>query len=204
MNYRNVIALVLLFLAACVLPSARAEDAPAQPDQVELEKLHREFAELAPQHAYFKNFVGRWKAVNKTFMEGASEPVISEGTTSYRLLLGGRYLQQKYDSDFMGTPFEGVGISGYDKTKKKYVGLWIDNHSTAFLNTEGEYDEETRTMMEVGTASTPMGPVGFKMTHQWTDKNTMISTMYMVGEDGSETKHMEITYTRLPRAKKKR
>jgi hypothetical protein len=204
MNRRNSLALASVLLAVCLLPSVRADDTPAQPDQAELEKLYFEFAELAPEHDYFKKFVGRWKAVNKMFMEGAPEPVVSEGTTSFRLLLGGRYLQQKYNSDFMDTPFEGIGISGYDKTKKKYVGVWLDNHSTAMMITEGELDAEGKIMTDVGTASTPMGPAGFKMTHEWKDKNTLISTMYMVGEDGTETKHMEITYTRLPRGKKTR
>lgn len=208
MMYRMMTGLALVVVAGLLHSPTVADDEkkkqPSQLDQTAMEELYADFAALEPEHAYFKKFLGRWKAVNKMFMEGTPEPMVTEGTTSFRLILGGRYLQQRYESEFDGMAFEGIGISGYDKSRKKYIGMWMDNHSTSWMMTEGEYDEATKTMSDIGEMSTPMGPATAKTVSKEVDKNTFVFTMYMVQPDGSDQKHMEITYTRLPRAKKKK
>jgi hypothetical protein len=41
--------------------------------------------------------LGRWKAVVKSW-NGPGEPTVSEGTSENRMILGGRYLEQKFQS----------------------------------------------------------------------------------------------------------
>lgn len=208
MTYRRMMASALILFGGFLCAPAMANDEKKQEqpplDEAAMAKLMADFSALAPEHEYFKKFVGQWKAVNNIYMDGASEPMATEGSTSFRLLMGGRYLQQKYESEFNGMHFEGMGLVGYDKAKKKYIGVWMDNHSTGWLATEGEFDKATKTMTEVGEMATPMGTTKVKATSKSVDRNTIVFTMYMVEPDGTEQKHMEITYTRLPRTKKKK
>src|SRR5438876_12293920 len=51
--------------------------------------------------------------------------------------------------------FKGMGIEGYDNTKKKFVGSWIDNMGTGIAFSEGTYDPATKTF----TYTSEMEPV---------------------------------------------
>lgn len=59
-----------------------------------------------------------------------------------KMILGGRFLQQEVNGEMMGMPMNGIGITGYDNLKKKYVGFWIDNMGTGMYTMEGEMDKE--------------------------------------------------------------
>jgi len=52
-------------------------------------------------------------------------------------ILGGRFLMQNCRGTMFGQPYEGLGITGYDRFKKKFVGLWLDSLSTAILAMSG-------------------------------------------------------------------
>jgi hypothetical protein len=41
-------------------------------------------------------------------------------------VLGGRFVEQRYAGNFMGQPFSGLGYTGYDNYRKKYIGSWMD------------------------------------------------------------------------------
>lgn len=170
-----------------------------KPDPKEIEKQFKEFATPGKEHKQFRRLVGRWNADVKTYHEGKLEE--SKGTSTFRLLLGGRYLQQNYKGEIAGQKFEGIGITGFDKSQNKYVGTWIDSMGTGMMHTEGSYDAKTNTMTEIGTATSPIGPMKFKMVSRFTDNDKLLFTMYMVMGD-KENKIMEITYTRDKKAGK--
>jgi hypothetical protein len=48
---------------------------------------------------------------------------------------------EKYDSEMLGMPFQGFGMYGYDNFKEAYVGMWVDNMSTALFTAEGRANE---------------------------------------------------------------
>jgi hypothetical protein len=50
----------------------------------------------------------------------------------------------------MGQPFHGIGFTGYDNLKKKYVMSWMDNAATGIMYSEGTYDPATKTFTYVG------------------------------------------------------
>jgi hypothetical protein len=37
----------------------------------------------------------------------------------------------------MGMPFEGLGYTGYDNVRRKYVGTWMDSFGTGLMNSIG-------------------------------------------------------------------
>ena len=127
--------LVVTAAVACALGwfghSAFSDDPPAGGGMDAFEKL----AQPGEQHARLKSLVGEWN-VHGTFNFGGP-PSESDGTSSYSMIMDGRYLRQEMKSTFMGGPFEGRGVIGYDNAKQKYVSFWIDNHGTGFMLGEG-------------------------------------------------------------------
>jgi hypothetical protein len=128
---------------------------------------------------------------------GPGEPTVSAGKSKMELIFGGRYLKEHFRCDMEGKPFEGMGLFGYDKIKKKYVAVWCDNFSTGIIMTEGTYDEATKTLTMTGESVDPLkGPYKMKQVVREVSKDKQIFEMYRIGADGSERKEMEITYTR--------
>ena len=153
-------------------------------------------AQPGPRHERFKKLVGTWKTRTKYWDKPAAEPAITYGSATIRLLLDGRYVQETFRGEYMGKPFEGFGITGYDNFKGKYVMVWMDNMSTSILHMDGDYDEATKTMTAVGHMDTPMGQVKMRGVSREVSDNETIFEMHVPGMDGKEFKHMEITYTR--------
>lgn len=188
-----VVSITTLF--AATLRGEEPAAAQDQPDQAALEKMMAEYGRVTEHHEGFKHLVGTWNTEMTCYMPGSpSGP--QEGTATFRLLLGGRFLQQRFQGDFGGEKFRGIGITGYDNAQKKYVGIWIDNASTGIMHTTGSYDEKTHVMTETGEAVMPTGPMKMKMVTRPVDDKKFVFTMSLLTPDDGEQKMMEITYTR--------
>jgi len=88
-------------------------------------------------HARLTPMVGTWRAKTTFTMAPGAPPQVHEGTSVHRFVLGGRYLEQIYKGIAMGMPFEGIGYTGYDNVKKRYVGTWMDTFCTGPMNSVG-------------------------------------------------------------------
>lgn len=182
---------VLLAAAACGFAQDKKPKADSAPP----------VGKPGKQHAQLRRLVGRWNCEVKVFAD-PNKPTVTKATAVFRALLGGRYVQQQFKGTMLGAPFRGIGTTGYDNAKKKYVGTWIDNHNTGIMTTEGTYDPGTHTLTETGTTSTPMGSGKLRMTSKYLSRDRFLFTMYMPTGAG-ERKLMEITYTRAPAKPKK-
>lgn len=190
--FRMLFAVVVLSMTC-----AYAQDAKPTPQQLaEMEKLWADFAMVGPEHQAMAGHVGQWKTVTKDYMLDPAKPTVTEGKAEFKLVLGGRFLVQEYHGTSQGKPFEGMGMTGYDRAKKKYVGTWVDNFGTGVMTTEGDYDPATKTMTEHSDMSSPMGTMKVKLVTQYKSDKSMVMTMYMVMPDGKEAKSMEVTYTK--------
>jgi hypothetical protein len=176
---------ILLVAAACGFAQDKKPKAEAAPAADKPGK----------EHAHLRRLAGRWNCEVKLF-ENPSKPVVTKATAFFRVLLGGRYVQQQFNGTMLGGPFQGVGTTGYDNAKKKYV-------STGIMTTEGTYDVKTQTLAETGTTSTPMGPGKLRMISKYLSDDKFVFTMYMPAGKG-EHKLMEITYTRAPKTSVKK
>jgi hypothetical protein len=120
-------------------------------------------------------------------------------------VLGGRYMIGTYDGSFMGQPFEGRDVSGYDRVEGEYFNLWFDVAGTGFLLSKGQASEDGKTVTTTGAMKDPMS--GQMMTHRMvqriTGKDTFIFEMYQKMGDAPEFKGMEIAYTRSTKSAKK-
>lgn len=59
--------------------------------------------------------------------------------------MDGRFVQEDVDGKMMDKPFQSLGITGFDRAKKKFTCLWLDSVATAMHRSQGTYDESTKT-----------------------------------------------------------
>lgn len=185
---------LFLCVASGGAPAVAREGAPS-PEQM-MESLI-EYATPGPNHDYLKSMAGKWKTVTKAWF-GPGEPQTTEGTAEFSVILGGRYVTEKFSGAFMGQSFEGFGLYAYDNYKKEFVGTWADTLGTGLLISRGSLDASGRQLTLRGIYDDPVTGQAQKirMVTRTMDDGSRIMTMY--GEAGDEEmKQMEITYTRM-------
>ena len=150
-----------------------------------------------PQHAAMAAIAGSYRAEVKTWMDPAADPIVSEGKTEFKMVLGGRYLIQHYTGSMMGQEFEGMGITAYDNLAKQYVSTWVDNMGTGIMVTKGNYDASGKVLTAMGDVLDPAtgAPLTVKSVSTTVSEDEHLFEMYMV-VGGQEMKTLEITYTR--------
>lgn len=194
----GVLAAVLL-AGSWLGGTARADDPADKPgDGVDPDALVKMFEALAAPGAEHKNLefmVGHWKTETKSYFK-PGEPEVSEGTATFEMILGGRFLLEKVESEFNGRKFEGGGVFGYDKAKQKYVSVWLDNMGTGIMMSEGTFDDDAKTLSEASEMDTPMGKLKSRAVYKVVDDDTVVLTAYMTWPGGKEAKVMEVTYRR--------
>jgi hypothetical protein len=148
-----------------------------------------------PAHAMLEKMAGRWTTLTKQWMEPGKPPVESTGTSEQKMLFDGRYLYQEFHGDMMGTPFAGIGLTGFDNQKQRYVSTWIDSMSTGIFFFEGTGDPEERTITQVCRYEDPVkGPMKLRSVTRIVDDLTHVFEMYGTDKSDIEHKMMEITY----------
>lgn len=196
LRFVSLTCLALFVLASPVM----AKDKKAAPmDQQAMMEMWKKLAEPGEPHKLFASLAGSWTTNTKEWMEPGKPPMESAGSVEMKMLLDGRFLQQEFAGDMMGQPYRGVGISGYDNLRKRYVTAWIDSMGTGIFMMEGTAGADGRTITLKGQHEEPGGG---RMTHRavWkiVDANSQTFEMYGAHGQGKETKMMEITYTRKP------
>ena len=152
-----------------------------------------------PEHKKVEEMVGTWETETKSWMFPGTEPMVSTGTAEFRLLFNGRYIEQKFKCKMGEAAYEALGLEGYDRIKKKYVSIWMDNMSTGIFMMEGTADESGKVYTYHGKMDDPMTGQKdkvIKSVAREIDANNVVFEMYDTLPDGTEFKNMEITYTR--------
>jgi hypothetical protein len=187
--------LAMTLLAASV---ALTQDAttPSAEQQAMMEAYQRA-ATPGAQHAALAKMAGEFTLTLKMFNEPGAEPEVSAGTSSRRMILGGRYLEETVHSSVMGQAFEGRGLTGYDNVTRTWWGSWIDSMSTAIMITSGAWDEETGVGSFEGEFNDPVtGELqSSRSVIRRLPNGDELMEMYMTTAVG-EVKSMEILYQR--------
>ena len=209
-NRLATVCTALVFAGVVVIQPAVAQDKPeskekkspsekvgAPPGMEEMMKKMEELAAPGPAHKALEPTVGEWNVLSRFWM-GGPEPTESKGTSTKHWILGGRFLQEDLKAEFMGMPFQGMGLTGYDKMKQKYAGVWIDSMGTAMSTSEGTADAQGKVITMAGTMDDPMSgeknmPVKYILRIVGPDKHVMEMHNLSLGE---KSKMGEITYTR--------
>ena len=150
-----------------------------------------------PQHEALASRAGSWSVEGKMWMAPGAEPMPMNATATIEVLLGGRYIIEEFKSDFMGTPFEGRLMQGYDNLAQQYWSLWTDSMSTGYWLSHGTETSPGQVEFH-GTANDILTPNGRPSRMTTTDNGDGSYTMKMFDtrEDSGEFQSMELRYTR--------
>jgi hypothetical protein len=187
--------LVLFLFLFSSLNLLKAQDENAMNE--EMMKAWQEYMTPGAMHDVLAKSVGEWKTEIKSWMDPNMPPTVTEGKSVCESILGGRYFKSTETSNFMGMPFEGLSLSGYDNATKKFFSYWVDNMSTGGMILEGSYDEATKTFTYAGSGMSFTGEYKVREIIQLINDDETMFTMYMEEGGKPEMKMMEIKYSRI-------
>ena len=160
-------------------------------------EVYTKLATPAEPHKMLARLAGSWTTKTTAWMDPDKPPVEGIGTCEQKMLLGGRYLQQEYFSEMMGSPFTGINLIGYDNHTKKVVSTWIDSMSTGIYYFEGTASADGKTFTQESSYDDPVrGPMVWRSVTRIVDDNKLEYEMYLTPRGGKEEKMMEMTVTR--------
>jgi hypothetical protein len=200
------IALIALALTVCMTQPAFSDDHDKHegkhemdPKAQEMMKAWKDYATPSEGHKVLAGMAGNWQYTSKMWHKPEAKPEESTGAMTLKMILGGRFLENKTTGKAMGMPFEGLGFIGYNNISKKYETVWLDNMATGIMRGMGSYDASAQVLKDSGEFSCPMSKnktQEYRTEWKIVDKNNMIFTMWGPDEEGNEYKHMEMTLKR--------
>lgn len=188
-----------------VKPAAGKSSAEEQKAMME---AWAKLAAVNENHKLLEGMVGTWKFHIKMWMDPSAPPQESDGTEVVTALMGGRYVESHTtgtmempgaDGKPVSTPFIGMGITGYDNMKKKFVSSWMDNMGTGILMSEGTYDAATKTFTYTSEMDDVMAPgtkIPIREVVKVLNPGSHVFEWYET-RGGKEMRTMEITYMRV-------
>lgn len=192
--------LILAFLAvgaASASPNEEKKTAAMAPDDKAMMEAMHKAGTPGEAHKKLEPFIGTFDTKVTMWMKPGAPPQESTGTSEAKWIMGNRYVEERFEGNFMGQPFSGLGYTGYDNVKQEYFGTWMDTMSTGMMVSTGKADVGN-SMSFTGTAADPMtGKLqNYRIKSTVTDNDHHTMEMWGPGPDGKNMKMMEIVYTR--------
>jgi len=177
---------------------AKTTTPPPAMDSATMMKKWQEYMTPGDMHKMLAASNGKWTAEITSWMDEKAPAQKSTAVVENKMVLGGRYQQMTCTGLMMGMPFEGVGMTGYDNSKKMFVNTWQDNMGTGIMTMEGTYDEATKTTTMKGKCADPITGTTTEMreTFKIIDDKNQLMEMYSTPEGGKEYKNMEMKLVR--------
>ena len=145
------------------------------------------------QHALLQTLVGEWDDTLRMRMSADQPWEESKGTSTFRSVLGGRFIIEETKGEFAGMSMEGMGIHGYDNLHQRFTLTWRDSMSTWPMSSTGTADASGKKIDYVGTAVDIVTPEGrpMRMTIDLSQEGRVEVEMFDT-IDGKQVKVMEI------------
>lgn len=183
-------------------PGDAKKDASAGHGDDPMMAMMMELGTPGPEHKLLEGMAGNWDHTVKWRMDPSAPWEESKGTTMREVIFGGRFVRQETKSPPMipgGQPFEGRGVSGYDKARKQYVSAWIDNEGTSIMMSYGTADASGKVITYTSDDPDWHNPGKLKKTksvYRFKDDKSHVFEMYETGPDGKEFVMLEVVYTK--------
>jgi len=132
---------------------------------------------VTEKHKLLFRDLGTWDCDITMYM--GPEPTHSKGVeVNHRQ--GKYWMISNFSYEFQGQKVRGHGQFGYDESKDKFVGTWIDSLSPQLSIMEGDYDKETKTMTYNFESKDPDGQLTkMRLETVMVDQNNRKFTMSM-------------------------
>jgi hypothetical protein len=197
-NTLTAFAVCAAIAAAALAQQDKKPAGQAAMDEKAMMEAWQKAATPGEAHKALEPMVGTWDTKVTSWMKPGGEPMTSTGVSENKWILGNRFVEQRYEGTFMDQPFTGIGYTGYDNIKKKYIGSWMDSMGTSMMTQTGTADASGKAMTFTGMMDDPMtGKASqIKSVVKVVDSNKHMMEMWAPGPDGKMFKMMEIEYTR--------
>ncbi len=197
--FHGLLTLALLVSAVLALPIQESGEAEAaEPSTASDSDDLRALTLPGDNHQHLQAIVGEWETELKIWLSPEAEPIVATGEAESHWILGGRFVETTYRAEFMGRPFEGRGVEGYDNHAAEYVGTWRDTMGTYTMLYKGQCEEDCRVRTMVAQFTEPLS--GRQLTARTVttvldDANYRLES-FLVAPDGKSFKNLEITARR--------
>jgi hypothetical protein len=149
-----------------------------------------------PIHKRFCDLAGSWD-VSIRYVLGDKEHE-GKATCEAKAILGGRFLEQDYDSRFQGEPFHVLQLWGYDNTKKKSIEIMMDTMGTGVLHNEGTVSDDGKVITNSSEPTDPQTgkPYKLRTVTTITDNDNFTLEWFRVDDAGKDTKVVSMIHKR--------
>ena len=198
MNLKSVISGCLgVALAAGMAVAQDKKKGGKEADPEAMMAAYEKAATPGEHHRLLQKHVGKWNLTLKSWGTPDGQPMESTGTAEIKSILGDRYIQTSVTSNMMGKEFTGLGTTGYDNARKKFVGTWIDSMSTGLMTSEGTTDPTGKVFTTQAVSTDPLTgkPSKMRIVSTWEGDDKIVEEFFEK-KGGKEVKMMEITYSR--------
>ena len=111
------------------LPGKIREVGPPEEQQMEMMMAVMAAGQPGEAHAELALMAGEYDVACKYRMAPNADWTDATATSRISMVLGGRYMVERFEGSFEGMPFNGLLFLGYDNTRKEYVSVWMDSMS---------------------------------------------------------------------------
>jgi len=155
------------------------------------------YATPSVHHKALAARVGTWDASITFWATPDAEADESTGNSDFTMIMEGRYLMENFTSPSPMGVFSGMGLTGYDNMKQRYVSVWIDSMSTGVMVAESSKISAKKVEYR-GEAPDPVSGtiIEVRTVENRIDEDTYRFETWIPDSDGNEFKNMEILYKR--------
>lgn len=149
-------------------------------------------------HQLLETFVGAWDVTVASSAGPLSPPDTSHGTSRSTWILGSRFVQEQFEGAVSGSPYQGLGLIGYDAGARQFTTVWLDSLSTTVAVSKGNYDEGRRVFELEGEVYDPLlgREKTIKMRIQIESHDAYRVSMLETLPNGQEYAALQISYRR--------
>jgi hypothetical protein len=202
MRTRTVVFAVGLALCLALVTSAPAGAQQGEkkltPEQQAAMDAWMKVATPGEGHKLLEPLIGSWNVQSTMWEKPGEPPQKGAGVAEASWVLGGRFVKEEFQGEFGGMKFQGLGYTGYDNYKKKYIGSWMDTMGTMMMTSIGTVDPSGKVFTATSTMDDIMTgkPMTVKEVTRIVDNNKRVMEMFGPDPSGKEFKMMEIVYLR--------
>ncbi len=153
------------------------------------------YATPGPFQAQLEKRSGSWIVDRTDWASAQGMPSTSTGTAEFKMTMGGRFLEQQYQTEGDGRQVVGWSLTGHNNTTNEVQCTWVDNCGTGMMQGTGHADGGT-VVWSVKSTDPLKGAIQLRMVETIDGDDQFTVTMYSTAEDQSEYKVQEMTYRR--------
>ncbi len=150
------------------------------------------FPQPQKQHEWLKQFIGEWTTTSKPVATEGQPQVEGKGSVRSEKL-GEMWVINHMTAKMGGTSVKAILTLGYDSTKKKYVGTWVDSMLGYLWVYEGELDDTGKKLMltaEGPNFTTGSGTTKYRDSYEFESSELVLITSEALTEGGEWVTYM--------------